>query len=331
MDTDLALDLLLPPKAEAAITPLPTPTPEDQPDVFVYRMEPTAMNIPGYVFCLDGFVHPGADSAPIMGGMAQMATEFAYAVSHQMDLCEEGNRCLGQLDNLEEFHNPFVMTVTISSLKLMWHLTQLPNMAHWPKHWYECLCIDMGTMDCLIPIAVIKNCCRPPLPAAYILHHMGGWTEPTFHDALVKIPKLQITDFTCSIIKLLPWWSLHPERDGSFVLPWWLDSISNYANKSWVLHSDEVQTIAQRYFRNLWPLPKSPTKDCLHGVLEAWVEWYKNNALRVEVLLPGLMAKVEELFEQLTCMAQMLGWYHEPNTCILCGTCPQICHNIQHM
>ncbi|KAI6155002.1 hypothetical protein BKA82DRAFT_4010688 [Pisolithus tinctorius] len=164
------------------------------------------------------------------------------------------------------------------------HLTQLPSTTHWPEDWYQHLCIDMGTLDCLIPIVVTQNCYWPPLPAI--------------------------------IIELLPQWSPHPDTDGGFVLPWWLNGISNYASEARVLRSDEVQTITQRYFTDLWPLQKSPIKDCLHGVLDAQVKRYKNNALRVEALLPGLTAKVKESFERLNHMAQMLGWYREPNACI---------------
>ncbi|KAI6142744.1 hypothetical protein BKA82DRAFT_25782, partial [Pisolithus tinctorius] len=318
---------------------------------------------------MDGFVHPGADVAvyweihrlrldrrpvryhfpfvphewrdrAIADGMSRTATEFAYSVARRMDLLEEGDRCLGQLDDLEEFHDPFIslglqryagqprnlarnsvmdMIVMYMACRIntaVRHLTQLPSTAHWPEDWYQHLRIDMGTLDCLIPIAVTQNCYRPPLPAAYILHHMGGWTEATFRDALFQIPEAQITDFTYSIIELLPRWSLHPDTDGGFVLPWWLNGISNYASEARVLRSDEIQTIAQRYFTDLWPLQKSPIKDRLHGVLDAQVKRYKNNALRVEALLPGLTAEVEELFERLNCMAQMLGRYREPNACI---------------
>ncbi|KAI6141646.1 hypothetical protein BKA82DRAFT_30668, partial [Pisolithus tinctorius] len=318
---------------------------------------------------MDGFVHPGADIAvyweihrlrldhrpvryhfpfvphewhdrAIVDGMSRTATEFAYSVARQMDLLEEGNRCLGQLDDLEEFHDPFVllglqryagqprnlarnsvmdMIVMYMACRIntaVWHLTQLPSTTHWPEDWYQHLHIDMGTLDCLIPIAVTQNCYRPPLPAAYILHRMGRWTEATFRDALFQIPEAQITDFTYSIIELLPRWSPCPDTDGSFVLPWWLNGISNYASEARVLCSNEVQTITQRYFTDLWPLQKSPIKDRLHGVLDAQVKWYKNNALRVEALLPGLTAEVEELFEWPNCMAQMLGRYHEPNACI---------------
>ncbi|KIN93850.1 hypothetical protein M404DRAFT_35662 [Pisolithus tinctorius Marx 270] len=283
---------------------------------------------------MDGFVHPGADIAvyweihrlrldrrpvwyhfpfvlhewhdrAIADGMSRMATEFAYLVAHRMDLLEEGDR-----------PPTLCRTAVKSRTKLVRHLTQLPSTAHWPEDWYQHLCIDMGTLDCLIPIVVTQNCYRPPLPTTYILHHMGRWTEATFCDAWFQIPEVQITDFTYSIIELLPQWSPRPDTDGGFMLPWWLNGISNYASKAQVLHSNEVQTITQRYFTDLWPLQKFPIKDRLHGVLDTQVKRYKNNALRVEALLPGLTAEVEELFERLNCMAQMLGRYHEPNACI---------------
>ncbi|KAI6137880.1 hypothetical protein BKA82DRAFT_35307 [Pisolithus tinctorius] len=166
--------------------------------------------------------------------------------------------------------------------------------------------------------AVTQNCYWPPLPTSYILHHMGGWTEETFHDTLLKIPESQMSDICADIMELLPQWTPHLQEDGSFVFPWWLMAASNYASDACVLRSNEVQRIAQKYFRDVWPLGKSPIKDRLHGTLESHVERYRNNMLRVEALLPDLNTQVEELFEQLTCMAQMLGLYSDVAACKLC-------------
>ncbi|KAI6009545.1 hypothetical protein F5J12DRAFT_782058 [Pisolithus orientalis] len=85
------------------------------------------------------------------------------------------------------------------------------------------------------------------------------------------------------------------------------------ASKLWTPHLQEDG----RYYRDFWPLDKSPIKDHLHGMLESQVESYKNNACRVEVLLPDLNAQVEELFEWLTCMVQMLGLYTNGARCKL--------------
>ncbi|KIN94248.1 hypothetical protein M404DRAFT_35258 [Pisolithus tinctorius Marx 270] len=280
--------------------------------------------------------------APVTDAMARMATDFAYAVLQRMDLRDEGERSLHQLDDLYDFYDPFaaiglqryaaqpryLARHSVMDMIVMYmgccidtavrHLVQLPSMAKWPVNWYGNLCIDFSTLDCLIPISVMQNCYRPPLPTSYILHHMGGWTEETFHDTLLKIPELQMSDICADIMELLPHWTPHLQEDGSFVFPWWLTAASNYASDACVLRSDEVQRIAQKYFRDVWPLGKSPIKDRLHGTLESRVERYRNNALRVEALLPDLNAQVEELFERLTCMAQMLGLYSDVAACELC-------------
>ncbi|KAI6138642.1 hypothetical protein BKA82DRAFT_4020851 [Pisolithus tinctorius] len=186
--------LLLPPssdddKTDNDLTPPPPPSSEDcKMETEVALATPLPAKAEGHDLSdeekaqmeLDGFIHPGTD---IADGMAQMATEFTYAVACRMNLHEEGDRCLGQLDDLEEFHDPFIL---------------------------------LGL-----------QCCQAP---------------PTGPNTGMNVCTL------ICIIELLPWWSPCPETDGSFMLPWWLNGISNYASESWVLHSDEVQTIAQRIF-----------------------------------------------------------------------------------
>ncbi|KAI6139493.1 hypothetical protein BKA82DRAFT_30089 [Pisolithus tinctorius] len=278
-----------------------------------------------------------------MDAMAWMATDFAYVVLRWMDLWEEAERSLHQIADLDNFYDPFAaiglqqfaaqpqylarqsvmdmifMYMSCCINTAVWHLVQLPTMAKWPANWYHNLCIDMSTLDCLILIAVMQNCYQLPFPMLYMLQHMGGWTEETFRNALSRVPEAQMSDTCSHIMELLPQWTLHLQEDGRFVLLWWLMAASNYASDSRVLCSDEVQTIVQRYFRDLWPSDKSPIKDRLHGTLECQVESYMNNACRVEALLPDLNAEVEELFEWLTCMAQMLGLYTDGARCELCA------------
>ncbi|KAI5980637.1 hypothetical protein F5J12DRAFT_789079 [Pisolithus orientalis] len=244
----------------------------------------------------------------------------------------EAERSLSQIADLDDFYNPFTAIGPQWFAEQPQYLAQQSVMdmiimymgccidtAIW--HLYCNLCIDMSTLDCRIPIVVMQNCYQLPFPTLYMLHHMGGWTEETFHNALFQVPEVQMSDTCLNVMELLLQWTPHLQEDGGIVLPWWLMATSNYASDSHILCSNEVQTIAQRYFRDFWPLDKSPIKDHLHGTLELWVESYKNNACRVEALLPDLNAQVEELFEWLTCMAQMLGLYtngarHELCTCV---------------
>ncbi|KAI6151112.1 hypothetical protein BKA82DRAFT_34875 [Pisolithus tinctorius] len=289
--------------------------------------------------------HPNDQFDPaVADAMAQTATDFAYVVLRRMDLWEEAERSLRQITDLDTFYDPFtaiglqrfaaqpryLARQSVMDMIFMYmscridtairHLVQLPTVATWPAHWYRNLCIDMSTLDCLIPIAVTQNCYRLLFPTSYMLQHMGGWTEETFRNALSCVPEAQMSNTCSHVMELLPQWTLHLQEDVRSVLPWWLMAALNYASDSHILCSDEVQTIAQRYFRDLWPPDKSPIKDRLHGTLESWVESYMNIARRVEVLLPDLNAEVEELFERLTCMAQMLGLYTDGARCELC-TC----------
>ncbi|KAI6142210.1 hypothetical protein BKA82DRAFT_4018325 [Pisolithus tinctorius] len=276
------------------------------PRTFIQQMMLTATEIYAPTFHLDGhdtghdlsdgekqemevhgFVHPGADHAvywaihqlrlvhrpiqyhfpfhpnmqfdpAVMDAMARMATDFAYAHS-VMDM--------------------IIMYMGCHIKTAVWHLVHLPTMAKWPVNWYSNLCIDMSTLDCLIPISVTQNCYQPPLPTLYILHHMGGWTDETFCNTLSKIPESQMSNTRTNVMELLPQWTPHLQEDGGFVFPWWLTAASNYASAACILHSDEVQHIVQKYFRDIWPLDKSPIKDRLHGALESHVECYKNNVL----------------------------------------------------
>ncbi|KAI6145947.1 hypothetical protein BKA82DRAFT_32471 [Pisolithus tinctorius] len=260
--------------------------------------------------------HPNDQFDPaVADAMARTATDFAYVVLRQMDLQEEAERSLRQIADLDTFYDPFaaiglqrfaaqpqyLARQSVMDMIFMYmschidtairHLVQLLTVATWPAHWYRNLCIDMSTLDCLIPIAVTQNCYRLPFPTSYMLQHMGGWTEETFRNALSRVPEAQMSDTCLHVMELLLQWTLHLQEDGGFVLLWWLTAASNYASNSCVLCSDEVQTIAQRYFRDLWPSDKSPIKDRLHGTLESWVESYMNIARRVEALLPDLNAE----------------------------------------
>ncbi|KAI6150459.1 hypothetical protein BKA82DRAFT_4013246 [Pisolithus tinctorius] len=275
--------------------------------------------------------HPNDQFDPaVADAMARTATDFAYVVLRRMDLREEAERSLRQIADLDTFYDPFaaiglqrfaaqpryLARQSVMDMIFMYmscridtavrHLVQLPTVATWPAHWYRNLCIDMSTLDCLIPIAVTQNCYRLPFPTSYMLQHMGGWTEETFRNALSRVPEAQMSDTCSHVMELLPQWTPHLQEDGGFVLPWWLTAASNYASNS-------------RSF-DLWPSDKSPIKDRLHGTLESRVESYMNIARRVEALLPDLNAEVEELFERLTCMAQMLGLYTDGARCELC-TC----------
>ncbi|KAI6144090.1 hypothetical protein BKA82DRAFT_32585 [Pisolithus tinctorius] len=155
-----------------------------------------------------GFIHPEADHATVMDAMAQTATDFAYVVLRWMDLWEEAERSLHQITDLDNFYDPFaaiglqqfaaqpqyLARQSVMDMIFMYmgccidtaiqHLVQLPTMAKWPANWYRNLCIDMSMLDCLILIAVIQNCYQLLFPTLYMLHHMGGWTEETFHNAL---------------------------------------------------------------------------------------------------------------------------------------------------
>ncbi|KAI6148301.1 hypothetical protein BKA82DRAFT_18071 [Pisolithus tinctorius] len=289
--------------------------------------------------------HPNDQFDPaVADAMARTATDFAYVVLRWMDLQEEAERSLHQIADLDTFYDPFtaiglqqfaaqpryLAQQSVMDMIFMYmschidtavqHLVQLPTTAKWPANWYRNLCIDMSTLDCLIPIAVTQNCYWLLFPMSYMLRHMGGWTEETFRNALSRVPEAQMSNTCSHIMELLLQWTPHLQEDGGFVLLWWLTAASNYASDLCVLCSDEVQTIAQRYFRDLWPSDKSPIKDHLHGTLESRVESYMNIARRVEALLPDLNAEVEELFEWLTCMAQMLGLYTDGARCELC-TC----------
>ncbi|KIO01659.1 hypothetical protein M404DRAFT_28661 [Pisolithus tinctorius Marx 270] len=217
--------------------------------------------------------HPNDQFDPaVADAMARTATDFAYVVLRRMDLREEAERSLRQIADLDTFYDPFaaiglqrfaaqpryLARQSVMDMIFMYmscridtavrHLVQLPTVATWPAHWYRNLCIDMSTLDCLIPIAVTQNCYRLLFPTSYMLQHMGGWTEETFRNALSRVPEAQMSDTCSHVMELLPQWTPHLQEDGGFVLPWWLTAASNYASDSRVLCSDEVQTIAQRTF-----------------------------------------------------------------------------------
>ncbi|KAI6140497.1 hypothetical protein BKA82DRAFT_33803 [Pisolithus tinctorius] len=115
---------------------------------------------------------------------------------------EEAERSLCQIADLDTFYDPFaaiglqrfaaqprylaqqsVMDMIFMNMSCridtaIWHLVQLLTMAKWPANWYHNLCIDMSTLDCLIPIAVTQNCYRLPFPMSgadvrYLLARYG--------------------------------------------------------------------------------------------------------------------------------------------------------------